>query len=302
MSDLKKLVENEDHLSLSQVENKDYQAIAHIHLEHYEKALSLTEKGTFEHCYCLYKLKKYSKCVKQLNKIPEKDDKHNILLAQALYNLRHYTKALEIVSKYKNSTALINAEAIVSFIEAAKNTKNIQKYSINCKDKCYEYEQANYDFAEDERLEFEFNKTFAKMCDEDAFVKELEEKIDNVYCRNQLNNVTGNYEEMDTSYLTRRQKEIIVYNQEGGVIGNGMHFQKDNKEYEYFRNNKKESSALIEDYKKIKKWDESRKRRKNKEFKVEKINDEELREMMEVLTRKNMSQEELKEIIQKYKE
>lgn len=301
MSDLKKLVEKDEHVALSQVENKDYQSIAHIHLEHYKKALGLTKKGSFEHCYCLYKLKKYNKCVKGLNKIQEKEDKHNLLLGQALYNLGYYNKALDIFSKYKNSTSLINAEAIVSFINASKMTKNIQRYKVTCKDVCYSYNEADYDFTEEERREFEYNRTFAMLYDEDSFVKELEKSFDNPYCRNQLYNVTGNFEELDSSHLTKKQKEIVSYNKNGGNVDGLMHFQKVNAEYKYFRNNKHTQSGLVKDYLMIKKWDESRKRGKNKRFDINRIKDNDLKQMMDILTRKKSSQEELKEILTKYK-
>lgn len=310
MEQLQKFILNNDHKKIIELESTEfdkYKCIAHIFLENYEKALQLSEKNSFEFCYCLYKLKKYKKCARIINKMKNKNEAMDVLLAQCLYFLGYYFASYEILSKYQTETALINLKATESLIKASLKTEKPVKYQSFCKDyESIKFLESNNKFIGEEKDEFEFNTTFENLNDEKEFVKSLENNEKNVLCANQLNNILGSFELINYDMLSKRQKEIVEINKNGGELDNLLHFQKRNYEYEIYK--KVKENSFDKDFaREIKIKSENLRclkaflglKRKNKKGNlIKNIKDERMKKYFEFLKGSdNINQDAVKEII-----
>ncbi|KAM0676284.1 hypothetical protein GVAV_000247 [Gurleya vavrai] len=250
MDDLQELIKNNEHQKIINIEGIDnkYKIVAYIYLENYEEAIKLAEQKTFEYCYCLYKLKKYKQCVKCINKIykenGERSENLEVLMSQALYFLGYYNTSIQKIKNIRTGCAAVNILAAQSLAKVGEKNE-ITRYKTFSKDKLTNVNHVEQlPLNEEEVVETNYNLTFQNLYDEKLFVQCLEENVDNKLCLNQLNNILGNYDLIDNLTLTNKQREIISFNQSGSELTDLQHFQKQNKEYEIFKN--------IEEFKKEK--------------------------------------------------
>lgn len=161
---------------------------------------------------------------------------------------------------------------------------------------------------EDECREYEYNESFKWFINEKSYIKELErKKMDNYLCMMQLNNILGNYEEVDERVLMKRQVDVVRANVENRELGDAAHFQKYNYEYSVFMERKNkgydidnvhgstENLKIYNIYKKLR-----RGVREDYAYtkKINTIKDIRVRKMMEFLNmRKNVGQERIKDIV-----
>ncbi|KAM0679260.1 hypothetical protein BDAP_000127 [Binucleata daphniae] len=240
MNNIQELVNKNDHAAILQLDGDlydQYKIIANIKLERYQEAMKLAKKHTFEFCYCLYKQKKYANCIKIIEKMINQNVKNEeiyILYAQSLYHLGYYNKSAEIMNKINKPFSLINLMATESMCLLSNN--EICRYKVNAKDE-YKKITINYDSCEltkEQNEELTYNKSFRYLANENEFVNFLENNSENKLCTNQLNNVLGNFELIDTSIIGKKDNEIIKYNKETDNNANLEHFQKHNYEYDIF--------------------------------------------------------------------
>lgn len=236
MSTVQELVFSSDHLQIIQLDDSfaSYKCIAYIHLEKYQEAIKYASPNSFEFFYCLYKLKRFKKCVRGINKLKKKSDAINVVLAQSLYYLGYYYGSYKVLEKIKNTGTPINLKATLSLLKASKSNIT-HRFAVHSKD----YSDDKFDenllkrgaLDDDELLEYEFNECFENLTSEAEYVKALESKVNNILCMIQLNNITGNYEEINPEILSKRQREIMDANREDNELVNPVHFQAVNKEY-----------------------------------------------------------------------
>lgn len=237
MSTVQDLVLASDHHQISQLDDTyaPYKCVAFIHLDMFDKAIQYALPDSFEYFYCLYKLKKYKKCIRSINKTDQRTERINVVLAQSLYHLGYYTASYRILSKIKSTAVAINLRAALSLVQASK-TRKIHRFAVFGKDNedVDEIPLKKGTLDSDDLVEYEYNKCFEHLTSEKEFIGVLEEKVTNILCMIQLNNILGNYDDINPEILSSRQSEIINANRNNAPLPNPVHFQKENREYEVF--------------------------------------------------------------------
>ncbi|EJW01407.1 hypothetical protein EDEG_00454 [Edhazardia aedis USNM 41457] len=245
---IQELIDNEDHEQISQVAtNRHHKCVGLIHVEKFAEALKIANKTSFEYFYCLYKLKNYKKCLKKMRKaereggITGDPSGVQLLKAQCLYFTGKYLSAFRIFEKFDDSTICINTAAAGGLAIASKG-KFLHKFKPEAKefvDDKIEQEILSIlkdkEIDQDDKQEFDFNLTFKDLNDESKFIETLEQNSENKMVSNQLKNVTGDFENLDESILTKRSAEIVKANKLGvSDIENPTLFHKKNRDYQLF--------------------------------------------------------------------
>lgn len=308
MENLQSLIANNQHekiIALEGEEYRKYKCIANIQIENYKKGLELADPNSFEECYCLYKLRNFKKCIRKINRIKNKENKEafDVLLAQALYFQGYYGESYEILKKYPSAAACINLRATESLIKASIS-ENTHRFKVSNKgNKECKFISYNEKFTDEEKKEFEYNASFEKLISEEEFIKELE-RTNNLHCRNQLNNIIGNFNDINRNELTKRQIEIVEHNLNKTEIDNLMHFQDNNYEFNVIKDLKNEKNK--KDFKFDIKSDKLRAlsvfldfnmKKKIKGEKIEKIQNEKFKLIFGFLNGKEKSEKELKKVL-----
>ncbi|KAM0687980.1 hypothetical protein COBT_000771 [Conglomerata obtusa] len=239
MSNIMELIKNNEHEKIIALEGNQYnqyKTIAYLFLERYKEALEHAEKESYEYCYCLYKLRKYKKCVKLIKKInPDGlyEEKYKILLSQALYFMGYYNSSAKALGNLSSGPTYINFLAANNLAQAGTFSNKINFYKVFAKDDFLDiFNNVNVGkLSVEENEEVIYNNSFKHIYDENTFKKYLEECVDNTLCYNQLNNINGNYDILKEEHLTKKQKDIILHNKKQQELHELQHFQKYNYEF-----------------------------------------------------------------------
>ncbi|KAG0437660.1 Signal recognition particle subunit SRP72 [Dictyocoela muelleri] len=236
-------ITNKDHekiLKLDGDQYKIYKGIALIYLNRYPESLYFLPKNTYERAYAYYKLKKYKKALKTLKNLENTDqDKRNnnesifILMSQIYYKMKYFYSAYYFLSKVKlDDEVAVNLTAIkaLAIAKISKNNigcKDSEEFVRNNFDKNFNIDKFNpkyndkfndkfnyfepYDFIDNEcKKENDYNKMFINV---DSFLIE-NLNSNNEHVLKQRLNLKGDFEELRSYQLTKRQENIIKLNEE----------------------------------------------------------------------------------------
>lgn len=224
MKQIDKLIDAEDYDSIIHLEGQEYdeyKCVALIKLERYKEALKYAKPLSFELAYINYRLKKFKKCLKIIDKnVNNREVKFQLLRAQTLYNLGRYNDAYSILRHCPlDDEIAINLEAIRSMASIAACSDNTAptKCSLIKKDSPASFSDlSSYRFKDEElEEEFRYNRTFEYVLNEQKYLnilKELCERYKHGVIRRQLDNLSGCFEDIDQKKLRSSDREILQFN------------------------------------------------------------------------------------------
>lgn len=224
MKQVDKLINAEDYDSILDLEGQEYdeyKCIALIKLERFKEALKYTKPLSFEFAYINYRLKRFKKCLKLIDKnVNNRELKFQLLRAQTLYNLGRYNDAYSILIHCPlDDEIVINLEAIRSMasIAACSDDNAPAKCSLIKKD-CQSLfsDLSNYRFKDEElEEEFRYNQTFVHVLNEQKYLSVLKElcgRYRHGVIRRQLDNLLGHFDDIDRKKLRSSDCEILRFN------------------------------------------------------------------------------------------
>ena len=171
------LVRGERHEEISRLEGPEFgqfRAVACIRLGRFEEALGCVEKGSFEHAYVLYKLRRYRRALRILRRMDSEGSR--VLSSQCLYYLGYYNTAYKMLAGVKrDDDVVVNLQAMKSLAILADRSLSVlgSKFGVRKRDELVGFEDlAGYAFAASEgRVDFVFNQAFERLFDEEGFVQ-----------------------------------------------------------------------------------------------------------------------------------
>lgn len=224
MKQVDKLIKAEDYDSILRLEGQeydDYKCVALIRLERHKEALKYAKPASFELAYINYRLKKFKKCLKLIDRsVNSKELKFQLLRAQTLYNLGRYNDAYSILRQCPlDDEIAVNLEAMrsMAFIAARSANAAPTKCSLIQKDSPALFSDlSNYRFKDEElEEEFRYNQAFVHVLNEQKYMsvlKELCERYRHGVIRRQLDNLSGNFDDIDEKKLRSSDREILQFN------------------------------------------------------------------------------------------
>lgn len=234
MIDINNLQSTEVHEKITKLELPEigpYKAVALIHLDKYQEALKYCIKGSYESAYIYYKLKKFCKALKIVNK--NSGEKWDVLKSQILYRMGFFNSAFNCLSKLpRDDDIVVNLQAIKSMGILTNSVNNYVFHKLYIKKK----EEINYDNLENYKFknqssyqEYLYNKTFEVLDKKEQFINDLKKLLEqfpnNLVIKNQLLNVEGNFDEIIQADLNKTQRSILNYNMHTSEdIDNNLHF------------------------------------------------------------------------------
>lgn len=236
MTDVENLVANKNHLAITEIEDpnvNEYKCIAFIKLSMYKEALPLCVENSYEMIYVLYKLKKYGKCLRMINKSSEnQSSRFKILKSQVLYNLGRYNQAyLSLKDVTLDDEVAINLEAMKSLAISKKQYANKLPgiFSFGAyKDKEVEYKDlSTYKFRKASLAEeFKYNESFRSLsANYQENLESLVAKYPSGYIKRQLDLLRGDFNNIDVSQLTTSEIEALKFNmKETNKLTHPAHF------------------------------------------------------------------------------
>lgn len=233
--DLYDLVRGDRHEEISRLDHpefRQFKAVACIRMGRFEDALQCVEKGSFEHAYTLYKLRRYKRALRVLRRIDTEGSR--VLSSQCLYYLGYYNTAYKLLSGVKrDDDVVVNLQAMRSLAILADKNQCVfgNKFQLCKRDVLGKFEDLDrHRFSSPEgRVDFVFNQSFERLFDEDEFVRFLSEQVERPEMRGtiveeQLKNVRREAVCMDM--LSKGQAETARFNcGEIGRLSNPQHFQ-----------------------------------------------------------------------------
>lgn len=233
MIDLNKFKTSNDHEKILNLEGEEfnkYKLVACIHLGRYNDALKFCTKNSFESAYVYYKLKNYKKALKICNK--NNSEKFDMLKSQILYCTGFYNEAFNILNNFpKDDEIVVNLQAMKSLGILLQNVSKEIGHPLYMKNKedgiMYENLE-NYKFNSKEAYnEFIYNKSFEEAANKHNFVnylKKFSDQKSNIFSQ-QLNNIEGNFDNINFDNLSKTQKNILDFNlKKKNSIKNNLHF------------------------------------------------------------------------------
>lgn len=257
---LEEILNNKDHrrtLCLPSPEFDKYKAVAAIHLEKYDDALTFASKNSFEQAYIYYRLKNYKKSLKILRKLEGREIE--ILKAQCLYFLGHFHDAY-IILKRQGSTDefAVNLMAIASMNDLSAKDRVAPSIFTVTEEELIDEDNFKPKFTDSEcHVESEFNRVYKYLENQEEYLSILKKMTeihteDNEVFKKQIANLTLNCAEKFGSYhFSKREREVANFNM-GRIdtISNPIFFQDnflpnstkstDYKIFKDFQNNKED--------------------------------------------------------------
>ncbi|ORD97204.1 hypothetical protein A0H76_360 [Hepatospora eriocheir] len=183
----------------------------------YVSAVRYSKRRSFQRAYGYYKLKKYSKALKTLNKIKKRSLKCKILKSQCLYYKGCYKESFEILYSLKDKD--LNEEGFVNFaILKALAGVDTDRVSV--------IKDANF------KLQELYNSLFKYVDNDDLFIAELEEldkefDVSESVVKKQIANLKN--ENLSDFNFSSKEHSIINYNNHNGSVDcrNLLNFQKE---------------------------------------------------------------------------
>lgn len=231
METLKKLIEAQNHTEILNLEDGKYakfRGVAAIFLYRFEEALLYVEKGSFEHAYALYGLKRYRKALSVLK--GHSSPRTDILKSQCLYNLGYYAGAYKYLRKHGCADEhAVNLTAIESICKlTGANSHRISYFTAPRPDSIDS--KVSKQFTNPECLmEAEYNRLFADMDDQRHYLNslyELDKKYDvaDSCIKKQIALMTD--AAGGDMKLSKRERETFQFNAGSeGAISHPVHFQ-----------------------------------------------------------------------------
>ncbi|KAL0265612.1 UNVERIFIED_CONTAM: hypothetical protein PYX00_011325 [Menopon gallinae] len=233
MKQIEKLINAEDYDSILKLEGREYdeyKCVTLIKLEKHKEALMYAKPLSFELAYINYRLKRFKKCLKLINKnTNNKELRFQFLKAQTLYNLGRYNDAYNVLRVCPlDDEVVINLEAMRSMasIAACSDGGVPAKCSLMKKDEPTKFgDFSNYRFKDDElEEEFRYNQAFSHVLDEQKYLnvlRELSESHRHGVIKRQLDNLLGHFDDIDKEKLRSSDCEILQFNR--GDLGSFRH-------------------------------------------------------------------------------
>ena len=240
MESIEKLVRQEDHALIVEMEGEEYnvyKCVALIKLERYKEAIKYAKSLPFELAYINYKLKKFRRSLKIIENVGSKDTKFEVLKSQVLYKLGRYYDAYSVLKECSlyDDEFFINLESMRSLGIFARNCldKVPSSFSLAKGDPAANFEESvgNRAFRNMElEEEFKYNETFRHLSNADLYIgalRKLGKKYSSGLVRRQLDNVLGNFEKINPAMLEQQDREVLKFNMgEIDSFLNPVHYQK----------------------------------------------------------------------------
>ncbi|KAI4291309.1 hypothetical protein PAPHI01_0583 [Pancytospora philotis] len=231
MDRIRACIEAQDHegvLAVCDERFNKHRAVAAIQLGRYDTALELVEKGTFEHAYVLYSLRRFKKALSVLKRLS--GEGCTVLTAQCLYNLGYYARAHKLLSSVGRAEEFaVNLAAMEAMAQLSESGRFRPSYMAPRYSGSIETPISKPSFKDRAcAAEFEYNTAYCHAADSEGFSEQLH-KLDGKYsggCEavaKQLRNLGG----ADIPSPTKREREITLLNEgKQDCLSTPVHFMK----------------------------------------------------------------------------